>query len=367
MGPRAIVVSLLLLACTSAPALDAGQTDAGEPDAAEHDAGPTVFDPVALAVYSEFLTYPEVEATLTALGTRDAALAVAVPNDRIGDAGLASLLRAAEAAGVEVHLWFLLPLEDGYWPNEENIDVFASEVMRLLDWIAAEGLVAAAVVYDLEPAFEYSEVLRAGLASGTFDEVEALMRTHMDEASYLAARDTLAAHVRAVQARGLRANAVTYPQVLDDLGDGDHDLQDALDIPVEGVPFDSVSFMVYQTTFAEAGTGWIGPGLIRSYAADANRHFGERATIALGLVGNAGIFDHTGAIYDEPASLAEDIAAARAEGVNRVEVYSLDGMVELGLETWLTGTDAAPARASIPSAALIARGAAFSLDENLDE
>lgn len=368
-GPRrawgVVVIALLLSACDGAPAADAGSLDAALDDAGLDAGGDPVRPPVG--VYSEFLAYDAVEAVLPTLAARGAALQVAVPNDRIGDAALLSLLRASETAGVEVRLWLVLARDAGYWPNEDNLEVFAGEVMRLLDWIDAEGATAAAVVYDLEPALAYSEELRGAFAEGSLEAIEALMRTHLDPTAFAASRDTLAAHVRAVQARGVRAEAVTYPQVVDDAGDADTDLQDALDIPVDGVPFDDVAFMVYQTAFAEAQGAWVGPGLVRSYALDARAHFGERATIALGLVGTASIVELDAPPYASPAQLSEDVAAALGAGVLRVEVYSLDGMVELGdVPAWLAATEVIPSSPAIEAQARVVRGAAGGLDAALD-
>lgn len=364
---RLVLATLLLAACDGPAGSDAGveRTDAGAPDTGLVDAGPPVRPP--LAVYSEFLAYADVEPTLPALADRGAALSIGVPSTAIGDAALASLLRAAATASVEVRLWFLLPREDGYWPNEDNLATFGAEVTRLLDWLEADGLVASTLVYDLEPGLAYSEELRAGFSEGSLEGLRALMETHVDAARFAASRDALSAQVRAVQARGYRVAAVTYPQVVDDLGDGDADLQDALDIPVDGVPFDEVAFMTYQTAFAEAQGAWVGPGLIRSYATDAVAHFGDRATLALGIVGTAGIIESDGPPYASPEVLAQDVAAALGGGITRLEVYSLDGMVELAdVPGWLAATEAVPSAPAIEAQARVVRGAARGLDQTLD-
>ncbi|MCB9596379.1 MAG: hypothetical protein H6719_26895 [Sandaracinaceae bacterium] len=357
---RVIPWVVLLVGCDGSTAVDAGvERDAAPLTDAGVDGGGEPVRPT-LGVYSEFLAPDAVEATLPALAARSATLQVAVPSTAIGDASLLGLLRAAEAASVDVRLWLLLPQADGYWPNEANLDVFFGEVTRLLDWIEGEGAVAAGVVYDLEPAFEYSEALRVGFAEGSLEGLQSLMRSHLDPVAFAASRDQLAAHVREVQARGYRAEAVTYPQVVDDMADGDADLQDALDIPVDGVPFDDVAFMVYQTVFAEARGAWVGPGLIRSYGVDARAHFGDRATLALGLVGTASVVELDAPPYDAPAQLAGDVAAALGAGITRVEVYSLDGMVELdAVEAWLGATEAVPGTPSIEPEARVVRGAAL--------
>lgn len=187
---------VLLAGCGGDPVgLDAGPAlDAGPVEVA--DAGPPVRP--ELGVYSEFLDDDAVLATLPELAARGAALQLAVPNERIGQPELADLLRRAGDAGVEVRVWLLMPRDMGYWPNEDNLSAFADEVLRLLDWVDAEGLTIAAVVYDMEPALAYSEQLRVAFAGTDLDGITALMSTHVDPVAYEASRDLLAAHVREV-------------------------------------------------------------------------------------------------------------------------------------------------------------------------
>lgn len=357
------VLASMLVGCADDPPPDAARAD----DAAVADVADAPGDagPLRVGVYSEFLAYDRVGTHLDALAARGAALQLAVPASRIGDASLAALLREAGRRGVETRLWLLLATAQGYWPNETNLGVFATEARRLLDWARDQGLPVAALVFDMEPSYDYVVALRAALASD-FAAAQRMMRAHRDPAAFAAARERLAALVREVQARGVRAECVTYPQVLDDLRDGDDDLQDALDVPVRGVPWDEVSFMVYQTVFAEAVRRWIGPSLVGVYAEEARAAFGERAVVALGLVGDAGIPPPTGPVYDDPAALADDVAAARAARVSRVEVYSLDGMALLGgAPRWLGATDPAPRAATRSSLVDVVRAISFGLDRDL--
>ncbi len=348
---RIVVCLLCLVVCASSCGVWEAPTPAGAKSA---------------GVYSEFLAYDEVANVLPALAEWGLSLNLGVPAETIGDAALASLLRSAEAAGVEVRIWLLLDIADGYWPNEQNIELFAGQVTRLLDWLEAEGLTAAAVVYDMEPSFAYSQELRDAWDWG-IDAVAAIMRGHMDPAAFEAARTRLAESVREVQSRGFKAVCATYPQVVDDMRDGDDDLQDALDIPVRGAGFDEVALMVYQTAFGEAVGEWLGPSLVRSFAADARRQFGDRAAIALGHVGAVGLFEPTGPVYECPADLAADVAAARAEGIGRVEIYSLDGVLLLGgLEDWLAASAAAPQRAESSAQVCLVRFVTAWLDNALD-
>lgn len=293
---------------------------------------------------------------------------LAVPEASFPSDALRDLLRDAATQRVELRIWPLLPRDQGYWPNETNIQRFDQYVGRILAWLKAQGLSAGAIIYDMEPAIAYSKTLEQANKLGLGASVK-LMRQHLNPAAHAMARQQLIASVRAVQQAGLRAQCVTFPQVLDDLGDGDNDLQDALDIPVHGVPWDEVSFMVYQSTYARMLGSWIGPDLIRAYSAAARAAYGDRATIALGVVGKGGVMSTGFQLYKDPATLQQDIAAARAEGIKRLEVFSLDGMLTSAKPAaWLSSLGGVQPRKAESSATTdLAQKAMIALDLALDK
>jgi hypothetical protein len=323
---------------------------------------------VGLGLYAgEDATWSEIEQALPLMARHAAALQIAIPVSDIGSDQLAGLLRQANAQGVELRLWPLVAFEDGYWPNETNIDIFAATVRQLLDWLEEEQITATTVIYDMEPAFEYSKQISAAYVEGLAAAVE-LMRGHLDRDAFLQARDRLVASVREVQQRGLRVQCVTFPQVLDDLDDGDDDLQDAMDIPVAGVPWDEVAFMVYQSSYARFMGAWVGSALIESYSGSARTHFGERATMALGVVGAVGITPSEEYCYREADLLAEDAAAARFAGIERIEIYSLDGILLNGdPDAWLATAGVEPKKPLPSFNAELARTAIATLDELLEK
>ncbi len=293
-----------------------------------------------LGLYAgELSPLPTVTAALGRMKQRGYSIMVAVPAAGFPSAELQRLLQQAAQQGVEVRLWPLLAEADGYWPNETNIATFAAQVRKILAWLKDNSLAAGAIIYDMEPAIAYSRALEKGFEQGLSSTIE-LMKKHLDSAAHAKARAALKQSIREVQAAGLKAQCVTFPQVLDDLADGDGDLQDALDIPVHGLPWDEVSFMVYQTTYASSVGSWIGPDLVRRYAAEARKHFGQRATVALGVVGKHGVMSAGAKLYPDPATLAADIAAALWEKVGRVEIFSLDGVLaEAAPDAWLEAVD----------------------------
>ncbi len=302
-GPRTLAALLVLAACGTDPPPPGERPD---------------------ALWSEFLDDGEVEAQLPWVAAQGADLYLAVRQDRIGDAGLASLIRACDGG---VRIWLLLSDEDGYWPNEHNVAATRDAVMRLADWRDAEQLPFDWVTFDLEMSLERTREIADLIATeGAIAAVDA-MKAGRDPDAFVAHKAEMTALVADVQARGLRVAAVTYPMVLDDGGDGDTDIEDELDVPVFDVGYDEVSFMVYQSLLYDLSGEWHDEDVIYSYATTARELLGDRAAIALGIVGSVGI-EPVAMPYPDADALVADRAAARGAGVDRVSVYSLDGMIE---------------------------------------
>lgn len=295
-----------------------GGCEGGEPDAPPAR---------SFALWSEFLQDDEVRAQIPFLQAERADLYLAIPSVRIGDAALATLLHDLAGAGVGVRAWLLLPEEDGYWPNEHNVAAMREATMAFADWREREGLPVEWVIFDMEMSLARTRAVADTIeTNGALAGLNALLEGE-DPSAFAAHRDELAALVRDVQGRGLRVMSVTYPTILDDLEDGDDQIQDRMDVPVLGIPWDEASFMVYQSLIYDLSGSWHGPDVIESYGRTALELFGERASVALGIVGSAAV-DPVDAPYPDATTLLGDQAAARAAGVEPVSVYSLDGILQ---------------------------------------
>lgn len=294
------------------------------------------------ALYAESLDFAATEALVPRLAAAGVDLYQVLEPPQIGDPALASLLRACASAGVGVRAWLVLDKAEGLWPSEANVDRFAEAVGELLAWIERDDLPVEWLTFDLEPSWDYTQAQLAlrpdpGDTASLAPLLE-LYREHRDPARFAASRDAFTDLVARVHDAGLRVHAVTYPMVLDDAADGDPDLQDIYDIPVTGIDWDEVSFMVYRSTWASFSAGDMNADLLYSYAALARAQFGERAAIDLGVVGLDPITASPG--YDDPDALARDVAAARAAGVDALHLYSLNTAAPLGdLDPWLRFAD----------------------------
>jgi hypothetical protein len=279
------------------------------------------------ALWSEFLPDDEIRDQLPFLVAEKADLYLAVPAARVGDAALADLIREADGAGVGVRAWLLLAEEDGYWPNEHNVAAMRTTTMAFADWRDEVGLPVDWIIFDMEMSLARTRAVAATIEDeGPLAGLTALLDGE-DPESFASHRDELATLVSDLQARGLSVMSVTYQTVLDDLEDGDDQIQDRMDVPILGVPWDEASFMVYQSLIYDLSGTWHGPDVIESYAETALGLFGDAASVALGIVGSAAI-DPVEAPYPDAATLLADHAAARAGGIDRVSVYSLDGVLQ---------------------------------------
>jgi hypothetical protein len=293
---------------------------------------PASMEKVTLVVYEEFIPYRVMEQNLYRLaGRAEVGLCPAVRAEESQTEELESLLKAAAREGVPVNAWLLLPEEDGYWFNEENLAEAREQVFGFLDWIETRGIPLEWIMFDMELSIDKVRAIEGG---GLVDTVIPLLEENVNPAAFQQSTADYARFVSELQQRGYRVTAAAYPFVLDDLKDGDSEIQDAWNTPVTGVGFDEIYFMVYRTSFARLLGVTPGPDLVYQYAGEARREFGTAGIMALGIVGDVGMVSEEG--YTQPADLSVDVAAAYAGGSERVYIYSLDGMLTLeNPDDWL--------------------------------
>ena len=279
------------------------------------------------ALWSEFIEHGEVLEQIPALEAHSISLYQNIRSEQIGDPETGAFLEQAACQGIEVRAWLTLPEEEGYWPNEKNADIFIEKALELARWIRSSGLPIEWIVVDMEPDLQLMEALIAAAEEGRWLEAAMLILGNRDPESYAASVDAYTGLVEALHEMGFKVMVVTFPLVLDDLGDGDDNVQDLLNTPVNRIPWDEVSFMVYTTIFTKFLGIPMEPYLIYSYGLDAVRHYGERAAVDLGVVGAGGMVEGEG--IKDIQELRAQVGAARAAGLERIHVYSLEGILLL--------------------------------------
>ncbi|MCL4467994.1 MAG: hypothetical protein M1591_03560 [Deltaproteobacteria bacterium] len=277
-------------------------------------------------VYSEFGSFKT--SSFQLLQQTNTALLLAVYpsgstySGQIGSSELLNVIHQAVQNGVSVRLWPMLSQADGVWPNEDNVDLFTQEVDSLLTWLNANKVKPGWLIFDLEPPYSLTMSMTTIAQTGNTFSALSLLISYMSPSTFRYALERFTELVESVHQKGWKVECVTYPLVLDDRYDSNSGMQVLFHIPVLGVPWDQISFMVYQSSFKSLLGKWFGPSLVASYAKDAYAMYDKNAVIALGVIGNDPLSGIQG--YTSTTELFDDVSAALGQGITHIEIYSLD-------------------------------------------
>lgn len=284
-------------------------------------------------VWSEFIPYSELESRMEEFKSNRIDLFVAFNAKHSDFDGFATLAKKAVAAGVSIRPWLLLEVKDGYWFNKWNVEKNAAFARRFLREMKTRGVAIEWLIFDIEPPQELVHSLQDAFEKKNFRDVFAVLRESAQSASLNEAKRQTKELLDDLHAEGVKVHAVTTNFVLND-GESER-IQNALGIPVTGLPFDEISLMLYRPEFEKILGKGLSSKIIELYAKRAKRMFGPDVGIDLGEAGFVP-FPIPFQGFRHPSELQSDIAAVHRAGLNRIHVYSLDGMTELGLSKWLT-------------------------------
>jgi hypothetical protein len=245
------------------------------------------------------------------------------------------VLAACAAGGVRAGVWPMIDDEDGRWASAKNAERFALFARRVLD--ACEGAMPAELVVDLEPPIAEVRTVLAGNA--------APFRGWLDAGAFAAGKETLTALTSDVRARGVVASAVVVPLVVFD------GWEQILGTPVTGPAWSHVSVMAYSSILEGWSRGFLKRDECRAMVGEACRaareRFGEMAGGSLGVVGQGALGDEN--VYRAPGELADDVAVARAAGVDDLTLFDLGGVLRRPpAEAWLDAFVETPAKNEVP-------------------
>ncbi|MDP8257522.1 MAG: hypothetical protein P9M14_17385 [Candidatus Alcyoniella australis] len=336
---RGLLISVLVLLCAACVLLgactadddddDSGPDDdlddddaAGDDDSGDDD--DTADDDEAFIPPTPIYGYYEeahrnnfdwLRAQLPTLAQYELTLLLGMTDEMLGDADLLAFLRDAETAGVAVRAWILLPYSEGYWPSEANAELFAEVALDYAQWFIDNQLAIEWIVVDMETSVNVIGDLTRMLQEGRYADALLVLIEHLDPQRFAQASEVYNQLNDELRAMGMRSMVVTAPMFLDDLFDQDCTIQDAMDIPVSTVEWDEVSTMVYTTTYNSTLGMDFGPDLVYSYARTTIEHYPHNASIALGISGE----------YEDYQTLADEVAASKAAGIERIQIYNFRG------------------------------------------
>jgi len=245
----------------------------------------------------------------------------------------AGVVRRLNRAGVPVVAWLLLPEEQGYWLNLDNVEHAVARYDAILAWTAEHDLVWDGVGLDIEP---HSDEVKLLFSDPLRLFPDMLGRLFEDESRLRHGEAAFDALVRRIRADGYRIESYQLPFIVDE-----RLAKSTLFRRLSGlaqVSADVEVLMLYSSMYRP-----FGPALIESYGPEAG---------AIGVGSTGGGVDFGDIDLIAPLSwqeLVRDLSMARQLGVP-VHVISLEGCVSedhlsrLVSMTW----SAAPAPASHP-------------------
>jgi hypothetical protein len=312
------LVALLLGACTSEPG-----------EIGVQDSAVALSEPGPLGFWTESVPLETLEAHLDDLATMGVEVNLGLTPSRVELDEVVAFVQAADAAGVTVAFWPELEPEDGRWPNARNLDAFEPWWHELVGLVEDHDLPVETFIVDMEMSILEMQAVETTLAEQGVIAATQLLLGRYDPAIYQEGKARFEALVLDAQGRGLKVRLSTLPLIGDDFQDGDEDLQQLMDCPVQGIPWDEASLQVYRSIFDQYGGALDGearafdPWLVYSYAVSARELFGDAAAVDLGIVG----FDD----WASPQDLREDAAAALAAGIDlgHQDVFALDQLLQL--------------------------------------
>ena len=284
---------------------------------------------VQLSLWSEATPYSALSKQLPEFKKLKLALNVAVHESEVIPEDFFRFYAAAQKAGVEVRPWLLLEKSHGYWLCKWNVDVFEKFVRKFVSAMHSHGLQLDLLIFDIEPPAELMHRLEKADHSKDFRKMLEILRHSSEDGSILTSQRRLRSFVESLQKDGLRVQAVTTPLVLHDFSDQDHKMkiQSALGVPIQGIPWNNISFMVYRQEYIRM-LGDIGADVVYQYGKLAKKYFSAGVSLALGEVG-AAVFPDVFTGYTRSEQLQIDLEAGEAAGISRFQIYSLEGLASL--------------------------------------
>jgi hypothetical protein len=231
-----------------------------------------------------------------------------------------ALIRKANALGVPVHAWLVVPFEQGYWAYEDNARTMKNAVRAWASWKSAQHLRFASVSLDQEFSWQNLQTYIAHMTGGDHTGLSKWMSGNIDPAGQCTAFRTYRNLISWAHDHGIAVTAAQAPMIVDDLRDGDLALQDALDMTGSSPGYDQTYLMTYRSAVAQAGGGDPGSAYVAAYYADMRTYFGRTGQVSLGIGGEAP--------YDTLTPLVNDIRMLTGLGAKQIPVYSLETTVD---------------------------------------
>ena len=260
-------------------------------------------------------------------------LFLAMPDFSLGNKDLLYILNKAKSLGVDLRSWLLLSETDGYWACEDNAEKVSQVALNYAIWFLENDLPIEWFCIDMELNRNTLNDVLAMLDSGRIIQALQILFAGLDSTRFQETTEIYQNMVDDLEELGFKTMVVTFPQVLDDMLDGDTFIQDLLGWPVSTVNWHEVSTMVYTTTFENYIAMPFGPYLVYDYGKSTVELFGDKASIAIGVTRD----------MENPEQLRNEIAAAKGAGVKNIQVFAYHEIADMpNPKEWHEALEAEP-------------------------
>ncbi|HOO55851.1 MAG TPA: hypothetical protein PLN69_03445 [bacterium] len=234
-----------------------------------------------------------------------------------------------EQAGIPVTVWALLPEESGYWACEQNAHEFSAFVESIFDWADEKGFGIPWLAIDMESPMQQMDLVKNIDRPGYKKKLLKTVLANRNKSRFYDSATIYSRLVESVHQRGSKTIAAVLAVVMEDIRSGRTGIQDAVETPVSTINFDVLSFMIYNTTLEDFSGGIMsikdGNYYLYSAMKDMRGTLGNRAGVSIGVTG-AGLVSRAPA-DKTPATLTQDMRAAKAAGVEDISIYNLEGIM----------------------------------------
>ncbi|HPQ68809.1 MAG TPA: hypothetical protein PKW95_06750 [bacterium] len=318
---------------------DTTDDDTTDDDTADDDTADDDAPEISIKTYNHAAVLPY----LNEFAARGFRLYLGAGIGDVGSANLAAILTQTEALGVPVTICPYV--SEGGFPSEENIDLFEEEAHALVDWIETVSSAVDTISVNMELGHPLDQQIQQAWNDRDFALLWTLLEGTMDRERFVGSVKRYAQIVSDFQDLGYEMQITTYPFMLDDLVDGDTDIQDSCNIPMSGIGWDRIAPCAYSTEYAHmVGLFEASAYFVTTYAQSALELYGDAAVVDVGLVRHNGLPG-----YATPAELSADVAAAKAVGVRRIEVFYFSGFLQYSEYTFADWADAIDVEPAVPA------------------
>ncbi len=317
---------------------------------------------ITLTVKSCNLSFVKVREQLPVLQKKHAGLYLQIKENDIGSDELKGLLIDAQQRGIKVLIWPLLRVEQGPWACENNYKIFGELIDTLIDWMGKVPVTPEYIVINMENSIAQMDTIKPHLTHKEYRAIIRILQNNRDRSKFNEAVEGYKKIVNGIHKKGFKVMITTYPFIIDDFHDDDPDIQDIANVPVSGIDWDAYTFTPYRTAYSGDLGVTFTPYMVYEYGKAAGKRFREKARLALGIIGP----NEHGPGYSSPEDLAKDIAAAKAAGIEEIDLFHLRGMISEGaIENWINA-DVKAAKPAYDIKVFAARTFLKTLDNVLD-